>query len=119
MAEDWHIGDRTRIGYLPRGAASSNCIANRSGLERASEPGDDIHALGGVAVFSGLFILDVGTLPMALLANGFKEMWSTFWQLILLLVLTGVFRSYTFHLDRKWPREKSDATTGRCDSKTA
>lgn len=43
---------------------------------------------GGGAVLLGLVLLGVGVVPMAMLATGLAEMWSTLGQLVLLAVLT-------------------------------
>src|SRR5258706_7317412 len=43
---------------------------------------------GVIAVFVGLFVAGIGVVPIAMLATGFKGMWSTFGELVLLTVLT-------------------------------
>lgn len=43
---------------------------------------------GGIAVFIGLFLLGIGVVPIAMFATGFKGMWPTLGELVLLTVLT-------------------------------
>ena len=46
------------------------------------------HLWGALAVYIGLFLFGVGIVPMAMLATMFKGMWSTFGELVFLIILT-------------------------------
>ncbi|MFJ7567875.1 hypothetical protein ACIQW9_13035 [Herminiimonas sp. NPDC097707] len=56
---------------------------------------------GGVAVFIGLFLFGVGVFPIALLATMFNGMWSAFFQIIILFLLTWGIRFYSFSVEEK------------------
>jgi len=60
------------------------------------------YVLWGIgAVVVGLFIMGVGVLPIALLATGFKGMWSMFGQLILMTIATFATRVFGVWLIHK------------------
>jgi hypothetical protein len=56
---------------------------------------------GWLAVVAGLFIFGVGVVPIALLATALKGMWSYFFQLLFLFVLTFGTRAFGIYIADK------------------
>ena len=55
-----------------------------------------------------MFIMGVGVIPIAMLATLFKGMWSTFAQLIILLILTFGARAFGTYLAERAEESSAD-----------
>ena len=63
---------------------------------------------GWLGLLIGLFVLGIGVMPIAILATLFKGMWSTFGQLISLVILTFGSRLFGIYLTENYERTRYD-----------